>query len=697
MRYILYAILIIVFTTITCCQDEEFEELPVCNSVYKIGMILPLSGPDKSDWHKVTDWVLENIKDAGCIAGGRIELIWYDSYSGNVEEIADEICQDTSILAAIGPFTSSESFTVADLFINARKPLLLPTATSADISSAFSGKKYIWRLVESDIAQCQVLLIIAKNKGAKKVALVTGDDQYGLSFYNWFSFLATEMDMEVTAVEKFDQANELPDVYISEALSTSPDILVAVPKNVAQAVAMARIWRNSKSNTEVLFSDAAYLDGFMEGLENLAEGIEGTAFTCNPATGFTIAFKQKYQTNPTLGMAQIYDAILLLAYALELSGGKTGFELANSLMELSDGTDAPTFWDKDAIRRALDRLKSGQRPEIIGASGTLKFAADYYTDIVSSTYLHWQVYNNRFLNLSYYSSDGRGRVSRLAAAWQSYASKTQAFDTSFQPNLPPRSDLWAMIVATSQGWSNYRHQADALRIYHFLKSNGLDDDHIILCMADDLANNSRNPERNTVIDALTGENIYQDFSLDYKIQNLSSQDLMDILSCKRSVKLTQVLTTDNDDNILLYFLGHGKPDGIIVQGESTGYLTPSQLDSTLSGMYENYQYRRILVFIEACYSGVFEACEGIPSVLYITAANRFESSKAAVFDLEIDVWLSNQFTNEWLKIMQTDTDLTFSELYLQLCKTVYGSHVCIFNSSEFGNVYNNSIKEFVLK
>lgn len=55
-----------------------------------------------------------------------------------------------------------------------------------------------------------------------------------------------------------------------------------------------------------------------------------------------------------------------------------------------------------------------------------------------------------------------------------------------------------MVVATSSGWDNYRHQADALAAYQLLKSRGVRDDHIVLIMADDIAGNARNREPGVV-------------------------------------------------------------------------------------------------------------------------------------------------------------------------------------------------------
>jgi hypothetical protein len=51
---------------------------------------------------------------------------------------------------------------------------------------------------------------------------------------------------------------------------------------------------------------------------------------------------------------------------------------------------------------------------------------------------------------------------------------------------------WALLVAGSMGWGNYRHQADICHAYQVLKEGGLDDEHIVVMMYDDIADNAEN-------------------------------------------------------------------------------------------------------------------------------------------------------------------------------------------------------------
>jgi legumain len=50
---------------------------------------------------------------------------------------------------------------------------------------------------------------------------------------------------------------------------------------------------------------------------------------------------------------------------------------------------------------------------------------------------------------------------------------------------------WAVLVAGSNGWYNYRHQADVCHAYQILHKNGIPDSNIVVMMYDDLAKNKQ--------------------------------------------------------------------------------------------------------------------------------------------------------------------------------------------------------------
>jgi legumain len=52
------------------------------------------------------------------------------------------------------------------------------------------------------------------------------------------------------------------------------------------------------------------------------------------------------------------------------------------------------------------------------------------------------------------------------------------------------SDHWAVIVAGSRGFGNYRHQADVCHAYQIVKKQGVPEEQIILLSYNDAASSS---------------------------------------------------------------------------------------------------------------------------------------------------------------------------------------------------------------
>ena len=69
--------------------------------------------------------------------------------------------------------------------------------------------------------------------------------------------------------------------------------------------------------------------------------------------------------------------------------------------------------------------------------------------------------------------------------------------------------IWAVLVAGSNGWYNYRHQADICHAYQVLHEHGVPNDNIIVMMFDDIAHNEENPTKGVIINRPNGTDVYK--------------------------------------------------------------------------------------------------------------------------------------------------------------------------------------------
>src|SRR5436190_13198411 len=87
----------------------------------RIGVMLPLTGPDAVGFRAPLEWARENVNAAGGVGGRPLELVYRDTARQPVAGVAASLARDTSIVAAIGPDTSQDARHAAATFTKARK------------------------------------------------------------------------------------------------------------------------------------------------------------------------------------------------------------------------------------------------------------------------------------------------------------------------------------------------------------------------------------------------------------------------------------------------------------------------------------------------------------------------------------------------------------------------------------------------
>ena len=92
------------------------------------------------------------------------------------------------------------------------------------------------------------------------------------------------------------------------------------------------------------------------------------------------------------------------------------------------------------------------------------------------------------------------------------------------------SDHWAVLVAGSNTYSNYRHQADIAHAYTILKSQGVPANNIIYMAYDDIANNYRNPLKGQLFNKTDGQNVYDASVVDYKGADVTAENFLSVLT-----------------------------------------------------------------------------------------------------------------------------------------------------------------------
>lgn len=670
--------------SVACADDNDASNVPETERMkVKIAVILPLD-KDMADWSRILEWVKWNIREANSAVEPEYEI--YDENNINLDAVATDLAGRKDIVAVIGCYHSVNTELLARKCARTYKPVFT-FSTSNELPRAFGQRNFLWGLAESDITQSELLLIKAACYGAKSVSLLATDDIYGKTFIDWFAFQAVELGLEVADVESYG-TNELPDKF-RQVISKRSDCLICVPSSVEDACRIVECYEQSEYKGRLLFSDMAHSDKLISTLGMKSNGIEGISLSSDPSTGFDISYRVNFGTHPVMGEAYVYDAVTIVCYAYRYAL-LHGLEINEAIANLLNGKATETgMWTSGAMEDVFMEIEKGNTPIFSGASGNLDFSPENYTSVQYSTYVHWMAYEGAFINLDY---DTRSD-SHSYAAWEWKKQFMQQFDATGTPDIvyPEKNGNWAVVVAASQDWINYRHQADALAFYQMLKRNGYDDEHIILIMADDIAQNDNNPEKGVVRRIADGENLYRNVQIDYRLSELSPENLQRILLGEGE---GNTFNAGAGDNVIFFWSGHGEENEWLWRDDDS--VSAELVSETFRQMSERKMFRKMLCFIETCYSGsVAEKCCGIPGLLMFTAANPQETSKADVFNNNLNVWMTNRFTSVLLEQTRKNSNISLRELYLVMFHQTLGSHVSVYNVDCYGNIYKETMGEFL--
>ena len=257
------------------------------------------------------------------------------------------------------------------------------------------------------------------------------------------------------------------------------------------------------------------------------------------------------------------------------------------------------------------------------------------------------------------------------------------------------AEKWAVIAAGSQGFWNYRHQADACHAYQLMLKSGVPADNIILMMQDDVAQASENPFPGQLFNRPGDDSpdVYKGCKVDYRGKVVTAQLFMDVLTGNSEGATGKVLKSKADDTVFVNFVDHGGPG--IVAFPNGPFLHVKDLSKTLKTMQSKHMFKQMVFYMEACESGsMFPDLEEDGKILAVTASNAQESSwgtycgdAAKVRGKNIGSCLGDLFSVNWMQ----DDDLgkfaseTFSSQIAKVIKLTNKSHVCSFGDKSFLN------------
>lgn len=126
--------------------------------------------------------------------------------------------------------------------------------------------------------------------------------------------------------------------------------------------------------------------------------------------------------------------------------------------------------------------------------------------------------------------------------------------------VEPEGKRWAVLVAGSNTYMNYRHQADICHAYQILHKGGFNDENMVVFMYDDIANDPQNPRPGVLINRPKGPDVYKGVPKDYTGEHVNKNNFFAVLLGNRTA-LTggsgKVVDSGPNDTIFVYYADHG--------------------------------------------------------------------------------------------------------------------------------------------
>ena len=115
---------------------------------------------------------------------------------------------------------------------------------------------------------------------------------------------------------------------------------------------------------------------------------------------------------------------------------------------------------------------------------------------------------------------------------------------------------WAVFVAESEGYSNYRHQADIFHAYQILIKKGIDPNHIIVFAKDDVVHSRFNPFLGKIFNKPDGYDVYEGVKIDYKGDDVIPKNFIKVLTGNKEgmkgIGTEKVLESTEKDNVFIF-------------------------------------------------------------------------------------------------------------------------------------------------
>ena len=286
----------------------------------------------------------DKINEAGGINGKQVVLKSFDSKNDAKEaaEVARLICQDKTILATIGDFSSTCCMATAPIYEENKTVQISPSAGLIDFPRVGPYNFSTTGVQEND-GGFLMNRVINEKMGAKSVAIVYTNNDYGLNMLSYMTQEAEADGVVITDTEAIASGEKDFTAIVSKMRQTEPEA-VAIMGSYNEVANCVKQIRQVGWDVPVAISGSALTDQLVELLGDDVNGIySNIAFVASDNTPETKEFNEEFtkRANMPLSFHSIstYDTVMLVCDAAIKCGDNLNRETLKDAIQSYKGFD----------------------------------------------------------------------------------------------------------------------------------------------------------------------------------------------------------------------------------------------------------------------------------------------------------------------------------------------------------------------
>ena len=286
----------------------------------------------------------DKINEAGGINGKQVVLKSFDSKNDAKEaaEVARLICQDKTILATIGDFSSTCCMATAPIYEENKTVQISPSAGLIDFPRV-GPYNFATTGVQENDGGFLMNRVINEKMGAKSVAIVYTNNDYGLNMLSYMTQEAEADGVVITDTEAIASGEKDFTAIVSKMRQTEPEAVAIVGSYNEVANCVKQI-RQVGWDVPVAISGSALTDQLVELLgDDVNDIYSNIAFVASDNTPETKEFNEEFTKRanmpPSFHSISTYDTVMLVCDAAIQCGDNLNRETLKDAVQNYKGFD----------------------------------------------------------------------------------------------------------------------------------------------------------------------------------------------------------------------------------------------------------------------------------------------------------------------------------------------------------------------